>query len=85
VSQQNTPFQEYLANSPDSTAVLPVFGGLFIDEPIPYKGYLDVSILDKPGFGLTLNPKVELIDAEFVLNPSPQKSLKLENGTEEKH
>jgi L-rhamnonate dehydratase len=75
VSQQNTPFQGYLANSPDSTAVLPVLGGLFIDEPIPYKSYLNVKDLDKPGFGLTLNPKIELFDAEFVLNPSPEKPI----------
>lgn len=77
VSQQNTPFQEYLANSPDSRSVLPVFGDLFTDEPIPHKGYLDVADLDKPGFGLTINPEVEFIDAEFLLNPSPQKTLRL--------
>ncbi|CDK27647.1 unnamed protein product [Kuraishia capsulata CBS 1993] len=78
VSQQNTPFQEYLANSPDSLSVLPVFGGLFIDEPVPVKGYLDVSVLDKPGFGLTLNPKVQLIDAEYILTPGPEKPLSIE-------
>ncbi|KAG0161338.1 hypothetical protein PDIDSM_8872 [Penicillium digitatum] len=56
VSQSNSPFQEYLANSADGHIVEPVFGNLFLNEPIPTKGYLDVSVLDKPGFGLELNP-----------------------------
>lgn len=76
VSQANSPFQEYLANSPDGKSVLPVFGDLFINEPIPTKGYLDVSELDKPGFGLELNPAARLIDASNILNPAPSKSLK---------
>lgn len=75
VSQANCPFQEYLANSPDGKSVLPVFGNLFTNEPIPSKGYLDVSELDKPGFGLELNPKAPLIDASRILNPAPSKSL----------
>lgn len=75
VSQHNSPFQEYLANSADGRSVEPVFGNLFINEPIPTKGYLDVSILDKPGFGLELNPAAPLINANSVLNPAPQKSL----------
>ena len=76
VSQSNSPFQEYLANSPDGKSVLPVFGNLFINEPIPTKGYLDISELDKPGFGLELNPAARLIPANQVLNPAPQKALK---------
>ncbi|VEU22877.1 DEKNAAC103960 [Brettanomyces naardenensis] len=74
-SQNNTPFQEYLASSPDSTAVLPVFGKLFTNEVIPSKGYLDITQLDLPGFGLKLNPDVKLIDAEGILNPAPAKAL----------
>lgn len=76
VSQSNSPFQEYLANSPDGKSVLPVFGNLFVNEPIPTKGYLDVSEMDKPGFGLELNPAARLIPANQVLNPSPQKAPK---------
>lgn len=76
VSQTNCPFQEYLANSPDGKSVLPVFGNLFLNEPIPLKGYLDVSDLDKPGFGLELNPRAPLINAAGILNPAPMKSLK---------
>jgi L-alanine-DL-glutamate epimerase-like enolase superfamily enzyme len=76
VSQANSPFQEYLANSPDGKSVLPVFGNLFLNEPIPSKGYLDVKTLDLPGFGLELNPNAGLIDAARILNPAPMKSLK---------
>ncbi|EMC98699.1 hypothetical protein BAUCODRAFT_30969 [Baudoinia panamericana UAMH 10762] len=75
VSQSNSPFQEYLANSPDGKSVMPVFGNLFTNEPIPTQGYLDVSDLDKPGFGLEINPSAPLIDAAHILNPAPSKSL----------
>ncbi|KAF7174183.1 hypothetical protein CNMCM5623_006675 [Aspergillus felis] len=57
--------------------VEPVFGNLFVNEPIPTQGYLDVSILDKPGFGLELNPAAPLISAATILTPAPQKSLTL--------
>jgi len=77
ISQPNTPFQEYLANSPDGKSVLPVFGDLFIDEPIPTKGFLTSADLDKPGFGLTLNPvaRAKLIPSAYLLTPPPMKSL----------
>lgn len=75
VSQTNCPFQEYLANSPDGKSVLPVFGDLFLDEPIPVNGYLDVTQLDKPGFGLTLNPAARLIPAQYLLTPNPERPL----------
>lgn len=58
MSQPHVPYGEYVANSPDGRSVLPVFGGLFTDEPVPAEGRLDVS--DAPGFGLTLNPAAEL-------------------------
>jgi L-rhamnonate dehydratase len=75
VSQPNSPFQEYLANSADGRSVEPVFGNLFVNEPIPTHGHLGVSVLDKPGFGLELNPAAPLIPAASVLTPAPQKSL----------
>jgi L-alanine-DL-glutamate epimerase-like enolase superfamily enzyme len=85
VSQSNSPFQEYLANSPDGKSVMPVFGDLFLNEPIPEKGYLDVSILDKPGFGLELNPKARLLPAAGILNPAPQKVLSAKDGSNAIH
>ena len=75
VSQTNCPFQEYLSNAPDGKSVQPVFGNLFSNEPIPYKGYLDISALDKPGFGLEINPAAPLVDAQYILRPSPQRPL----------
>lgn len=83
VSHPNSPFQEYLANSPDGKSVLPVFGKLFVNEPIPTKGYLDISQLDKPGFGLEVNPAARLIPANQILNPAPQKALKTELEVEQ--
>ncbi|QIW99095.1 hypothetical protein AMS68_004613 [Peltaster fructicola] len=82
VTQANSPFQEYLANSPDGKSVLPVFGNLFSNEPIPINGYLDVSVLDRPGFGLEISPNAPLIDAARVLNPAPMKSLSLKQVPE---
>ncbi|KAL9641234.1 MAG: hypothetical protein Q9204_000174 [Flavoplaca sp. TL-2023a] len=84
VSQPNAPFQEYLANSPDGKSVQPVFGDLFVNEPIPTKGYLDVAQLDKPGFGLELNPKARLISGDQLLVPRPQKGLHLPPQMESK-
>lgn len=76
VSQSNCPFQEYLANSPDGKSVYPVFGDMFTNEPVPINGWMDVSVLDRPGFGLDLNPALRLIDAQYLLNPTPQRALK---------
>ncbi|KAI9900076.1 hypothetical protein N3K66_004338 [Trichothecium roseum] len=84
-SQPNTPFQEYLANSPDGKSVLPVFGDLFIDEPIPTKGYLTTADIDKPGFGLTINPaaRSKLISSNYLLAPPPAQSLPPPNTAQE--
>jgi hypothetical protein len=54
-----------------------VFGDLFLNEPIPTNGYLDIGVLDKPGFGLELNPNARLVDATGLLGMRPQKSLTL--------
>ncbi|KAF2429417.1 mandelate racemase/muconate lactonizing enzyme family protein [Tothia fuscella] len=83
VSQANSPFQEYLANSPDGKSVLPVFGDLFTNEPIPVKGYLDVAQLDKPGFGLEVNPAARIVDATYILNPSVERPLTIVEKKEE--
>jgi len=75
VSQPNCPFQEYLANSPDGKSVLPVFGDLFLDEYVPVNGKLSVEALNKPGFGLTVNPAARLIPARKLLMPDPERPL----------
>lgn len=76
VSQPNSPFQEYLANSPDGKSVVPVFGDLFLNEPVPHNGFLDVSALDKPGFGLELNPRANLREASEIWSPAVMRPLK---------
>jgi L-rhamnonate dehydratase len=61
MSQTHSPYCEYVANSADGRSVLPVFGTLFSDEPVPVRGRIDVS--DAPGFGLTRNPDANLIES----------------------
>jgi L-rhamnonate dehydratase len=63
LSQPHCPFGEYINNSPDGQSVLPCFGELFLNEPVPKDGTLDVS--DEPGFGLVLNEQAGL--KRFVL------------------
>jgi len=44
---------EFLLLSPKSDKIVPYFGDLFYDEPLPKDGFIDLP--DKPGFGVTLN------------------------------
>jgi len=67
VSQNNTPFSEIICNAPDGLSVRPVFGNLFLNEPVPVNGKIEVSQLDKPGFGMELNPEVKLIDGHQLI------------------
>jgi len=53
MSQPHSPFVEYLNTSPDGDRILPVFGNLFVDEPLPRDGR--VRPPDAPGWGLELN------------------------------
>ncbi|PHH67403.1 hypothetical protein CDD81_11 [Ophiocordyceps australis] len=77
VSQPNAPFQEYLANSADGRSVLPVFGDLFVDEPVPVGGVLETKALDKPGFGLTISPSArsKLVPFSKLFAPLPGRAL----------
>ncbi|KAF5977225.1 starvation sensing rspA [Fusarium coicis] len=86
ISQPNTPFQEYLANSPDGRSVLPVFGDLFTDEPIPTKGFLTTADLDKPGFGLTINSaaRAKLIPSDYLFKVPQVPSLAPSQESESK-
>jgi L-rhamnonate dehydratase len=58
VSQPNSPFCEYIANSPDGKSILPVFGSLFSDEQLPVNGKVNVN--DSVGFGLSLSDSASL-------------------------
>lgn len=48
----NCPVAEYINLSPKSDKIVPYFGGLFPDEPLPKDGFIDLP--DRPGFGVTL-------------------------------
>lgn len=39
--------------SPNADKIVPYFGGLFPDEPLPANGFIDLP--DRPGFGVTLD------------------------------
>jgi len=48
----NCPLAEYINLSPKADKIVPYFGGLFPDEPLPAGGFIDLP--DRPGFGVTL-------------------------------
>ncbi|EGD79958.1 L-rhamnonate dehydratase [Salpingoeca rosetta] len=50
---KNCPLAEYINLSPKSDRIVPYFGGLFPDEPLPKDGFIDLP--DKPGFGVSLD------------------------------
>jgi L-rhamnonate dehydratase len=49
----NCPMAEFLMMSPGADQVVPLFGNLFVGEPLPSEGYL--LLPDKPGWGVELN------------------------------
>ncbi|KAL3852409.1 hypothetical protein ACJMK2_016058 [Sinanodonta woodiana] len=49
----NCPLAEYINLSPKADKIVPYFGGIFHDEPLPKDGFIDLP--DRPGFGVTLN------------------------------
>jgi L-rhamnonate dehydratase len=40
--------------------VVPMFSPLFANEPVPDNGRIPLSVLDHPGFGVDLDPALEL-------------------------
>jgi len=49
---RNCPMAELINLSPAGDKIVPYFGGLFPDEPLPKDGWIDLP--DRPGFGVTL-------------------------------
>ncbi|PTL90641.1 L-rhamnonate dehydratase [Halomonas litopenaei] len=60
ITRHNSPFAEFLMMAPKADEVVPMFHPLLLDEPVPSHGRMSVSALDKPGFGVRLNPECEL-------------------------
>lgn len=59
-TRQNSPFAEFLMMAPKADKVVPMFNPLLLDEPVPSNGTMHISALNKPGFGVRLNPECEL-------------------------
>lgn len=53
ITQPQAHFAEFINISPDGRDVVPVFGGMFTDEPLPVNGR--IALRDAPGFGLALD------------------------------
>lgn len=60
ITRHNSPFAEFLMMAPKADEVVPMFNPLLLDEPIPQHGRMSVNQLDKPGFGVRLNPECML-------------------------
>ncbi|KLN53384.1 L-rhamnonate dehydratase [Variovorax paradoxus] len=60
ITRHNSPFAEFLMMAPKADEVVPSFNPLLLDEPIPQQGRMSVNQLDKPGFGVRLNPECML-------------------------
>jgi L-rhamnonate dehydratase len=60
VTRHNSPFAEFLMMAPEADKVVPMFNPLLLDEPVPQRGRLKASALDRPGFGVRLNPDCAL-------------------------
>jgi L-rhamnonate dehydratase len=58
LTRTNSPFAEFLMMHPTAEEVVPMFSPMLLDEPVPVDGRLKVP--DRPGFGVRLNPDVEL-------------------------
>jgi L-rhamnonate dehydratase len=59
-TRTNSPFAEFLMMAPQADRIVPMFSPLLLDEPVPVGGRMKVSALDKPGFGVRLNPACAL-------------------------
>ena len=61
VTRTNSPFAEFLMMAPEADKVVPMFTPLLLNEPVPVNGRIRTSALDKPGFGVRLNPDCTLV------------------------
>ena len=59
ITRTNSPFAEFLMMAPEADVVVPMFQPLLVGEPVPVNGRM--TLPDTPGFGVELNPDVELV------------------------
>jgi L-rhamnonate dehydratase len=60
VTRHESPFAEFLMMAPDAASVVPMFTPLLTGEPVPERGRIKTSALDKPGFGVELDRSLSL-------------------------
>ncbi|MCW8167198.1 L-rhamnonate dehydratase [Verminephrobacter aporrectodeae subsp. tuberculatae] len=60
ITRHNSPFAEFLNMSPGADEIVPMFHPQLLDEPVPVNGRIPASALDRPGFGVRLNPQCRL-------------------------
>lgn len=60
ITRTNSPFAEFLNMSPKADQIVPMFAPQLLGEPVPVNGRMRASVLDKPGFGVELNPECAL-------------------------
>jgi L-rhamnonate dehydratase len=60
VTRHESPFAEFLMMAPDAATVVPMFTPLLTGEPVPERGRIAASALDRPGFGVELDRDLEL-------------------------
>ena len=54
IASDATPFSEFLMMAPDADRVVPMFDPLFVNEPVPVDGHIELGC--DAGFGVDLNP-----------------------------
>jgi aerobic-type carbon monoxide dehydrogenase small subunit (CoxS/CutS family) len=64
----NCPIAEFLVLSPAADKIVPLFGAIFTDEPLPKDGYIDLDD-SKPGFGVTLNKAGVVLTRPYAHTP----------------
>jgi L-rhamnonate dehydratase len=65
----NCPMAEFLIMSPQADKIVPLFGNLFTNEPLPKDGYLDLP--ERPGWGVELNKKELHLKRPYPHQPAP--------------
>jgi L-rhamnonate dehydratase len=59
-TRHESPFAEFLMMAPDAASVVPMFTPLLTGEPVPERGRIPVSALDRAGFGVELDRSLPL-------------------------
>ena len=75
----SVPMAEFLVMSEDADALVPNFGSMFVEEPMPQNGYVSLPT-NKPGWGLELNKKALGLMRPFAHTSGVPRALKEERG-----